>query len=378
MIEPMAAEQEKLKRTPLYDVHVAAGARIVPFAGYEMPVQYEGVIAEHHAVRNEAGIFDVSHMGEVEFRGKGALEALDRLVTNDVSSLSEGKAQYALLCNEDGGIIDDLIIYCLERGSHYLVCVNAANASKDFAWMRERGGELCKQIEDTSSKWAQLALQGPLSERLLQSAFSSTSWAERLEELRFMDFFEGTFQDKPIIVSRSGYTGEDGFEIWLAPAAAADAWERLVAEGARPCGLGARDTLRLEMKYPLHGNDITEETSPVEAGLNFAVKLGKKEPFIGQVALQKQKEEGISRKLIGFELQDPGIARRGHPVKVDGEPFGEVTSGNRSPTLGKSIGLCYLPLEKTNPGTKFAVEVRGKDLGAMVVPTPFVSPHVKR
>ncbi|MEW6776654.1 MAG: glycine cleavage system aminomethyltransferase GcvT [Bdellovibrionota bacterium] len=369
---------DTLKRTPLFDFHVKLGARMVPFAGWEMPVQYAGVIEEHHNVRKHAGLFDVSHMGEIEFREKGSLEALQHLLSNDLSGLRAGEAQYALLCNERGGIVDDVISYCVAPGKHYLVCVNASNADKDFAWMKERGAKYCHSIENTSSKWAQLALQGPESEKILSQVFSSEAWAKDLSKLVFMKFFPAALSGKPIYVARSGYTGEDGFEIFLPNELAVPVAEKILAGGAKPIGLGARDTLRLEMKYPLHGNDIDEETTPLEAGLGFAVKLGKKEFFPGKDVLEKQKKDGVPRKLIGFAVTSTGIARHGYPVKVDGQKFGEVRSGTQSPTLGKPIGLAYLPTARSAVGNKFAVEIRGKDVDCEVVPTPFVKAGVKR
>jgi len=369
---------DALQRTPLYDVHVAAGARMVPFAGWEMPVQYEGVLAEHHHVRKGAGLFDVSHMGEIELRGKGCLEALQHLLTNDVSALKAGEAQYALLCNERGGIIDDVITYCVEPGLHYLACVNASNAPKDFDWILGRGSKFCADIRNTSGAWAQIALQGPRAEEVMAKAFSKEPWLAAAKTLSFMHFAAASHAGGRIYVARSGYTGEDGFEIFLPSELAVDFWKALVQAGARPCGLGARDTLRLEAKLPLHGNDIDEETTPLEAGLGFGVKLSKKEDFPGKKALEQQKAQGVKRKLVGFELTAPGIARHGYPVKVDGKPFGAVRSGTQSPSLAKAIGLAYLPVEKSAPGSVFAVEIRGKDLPAVVVQTPFVPQRVKR
>ena len=371
---------EELRRTPLYQAHVDAGARMVPFAGWEMPVQYAGIAAEHAAVREKAGLFDVSHMGEIEFHGPGALPALQSLLTNDISVLHAGDAQYALLTNERGGIIDDVITYCVAPKEHYLVCVNAGNQFKDFGWIEERvGGFPGAEIRFTSTDWGQLALQGPAAEKVLLDVFAGAGWEQRAKDLKFMQFIAAEHGHGRIYVARSGYTGEDGFEIFVPAERAQWYWEQILAhDDVTPAGLGARDTLRLEAKLPLHGNDIDEDTSPLEAGLGFAVKLDKAADFAGKSVLAKQKEAGVSRKLVGFELTGKGIARHGYPVIVEGEPFGEVRSGTQTPTVGKPIGLAYLPTGKHEVGTEFAVDIRGKHVPAVVVKTPFVPSRAKR
>ncbi|MCB0218072.1 MAG: glycine cleavage system aminomethyltransferase GcvT, partial [Chrysiogenetes bacterium] len=332
---------EELRRTPLYQAHLDAGAKMVPFSGWEMPVQYAGIAAEHAAVRERAGLFDVSHMGEIEFSGSGALAALQSLLTNDISVLEAGDAQYALLTNERGGIVDDVITYCVEPHEHYLLCVNAGNQFKDFDWIKERiAGFPGVEFRFTSNDWAQIALQGPEAERALTQSFAGAGWEKRVADLKFMKFITAEHEGARIYIARSGYTGEDGFEIFIPADHARLFWDELLNHDAvEPAGLGARDTLRLEAKLPLHGNDIDEDTSPLEAGLGFAVKLGKTAECPGKAVLAKQKEEGVSRKLVGFELTGKGIARHGYPVIVDGKPFGEVRSGTKTPTVGKPIGL---------------------------------------
>lgn len=371
---------EELRRTPLYQAHLDAGAKMVPFSGWEMPVQYAGIAAEHAAVRERAGLFDVSHMGEIEFSGSGALAALQSLLTNDISVLEAGDAQYALLTNERGGIIDDVITYCVEPHEHYLVCVNAGNQFKDFDWIKERiAGFPGVEFRFTSNDWAQIALQGPEAEFALTQTFAGAGWEKRAADLKFMKFITAEHEGARIYVTRSGYTGEDGFEIFIPADHARLFWDELLNHDAvEPAGLGARDTLRLEAKLPLHGNDIDEDTSPLEAGLGFAVKLAKTADFPGKAVLARQKEEGVSRKLVGFELTGKGIARHGYPVIVDGKPFGEVRSGTKTPTVNKPIGLAYLPTGKHEIGTEFAVDIRGKEIPAVVVKTPFVPSGAKR
>ena len=356
-------QSASLKRTPLYDCHLEAGAKIVDFAGWEMPVQYAGVIEEHRAVRTAAGLFDVSHMGEVRVRGAGAEAFLQRLTPNDVAKLVPGRAHYSGLLTESGTYVDDLLVYRL-AADDFLVVVNASNAPRDFAWMAERAeGEA--EVRDESERWALLALQGPRALEILTPLA-----APDVSGLKYYGFLQGEVDGAPAILSRTGYTGEDGFEVYLAPEDAPKVWRRLVAAGAAPAGLGARDTLRLEAAMALYGHEIDETTTPYEAGLGWVVKLDKGE-FLGREPLAAQKSAGVPRKLVGFEVQGRGIARQGHTVVSDGGKVGTVTSGTWSPTFEKAIGMAYVPPEMAAPGTPLTLEVRGKPLPAVVVELPF-------
>ncbi len=378
-----------LRRTPLYECHLEQGARMVPFAGWEMPVQYAGVIDEHRAVRGAAGLFDVSHMGEVGVRGAGAERFLQRLTPNDVAQLVPGRAHYSGLLTERGTYVDDLLIYRL-AADDFLVVVNASNAPRDLAWIREHAGpepaatrdtsetaETSKaaddlgtpEITDLSDSYALLALQGPRALAILEPLASPG-----VSGLRYYGFMRGEVDGVPAIISRTGYTGEDGFELYLQPDAAPRVWRRLLEAGAPhglvPAGLGARDTLRLEAAMALYGHELDERTTPLEAGLSWVVKLGKGD-FMGRAALAEQGAAGVRRTLVGLEVRDRGIARQGHPVLAGGEVVGEVTSGTFSPTLGKAIGMAYVPPALAAPGTPLEVDVRGRKLAAVVVGLPF-------
>jgi aminomethyltransferase len=352
---------DTLRRTPLYDEHKEAGARLVPFAGYEMPVQYEGVRAEHEAVRRRAGLFDVSHMGEVVFRGPDAERAVQRLVTRDVSRLETGQAGYAAVCYEGGGTVDDVLVY--KNPDDFLVVVNAANREKDLAHFRENVAGLDVEVVDESDDWALLALQGPEAAGILQSLTETD-----LSGLKYYRYAVGEVEGFYAVISRTGYTGEDGFELYVRPDGAAPLWRRFVEAGAVPAGLGARDTLRLEAGMCLYGNELDEETTPLEAGIGFAVHLDKEQEFVGQGALRREKEEGLRKKLVGFRVEGRGIARHDHPVSAGGETVGRVTSGTQSPTLGEAIGLALVA-----PGVEdsFDVVIREKPVPARVVPLPF-------
>ncbi len=356
------------QRTPLYDVHVRAGARMVEFAGWDMPVQYKGGLAEHAAVREHVGLFDVSHMGEIVFRGPSALPALQRLFTNDLSKCADGQAQYGCLCRDEGGIVDDVVVY-RRSAEDLLVCVNASNRQKDFDWLRSHAPGA--DVRNESDEWAQLAVQGPAAPEVLQKLT-----AVRLPSVGTYRFTLGEVAGVRCMIARTGYTGEDGFEVFCPSAEGPKVWEALMQAGQErgivPCGLGARDSLRLEMAYRLYGSDMNDETTPLEAGLAWVVKLDKGD-FIGRDALQKQKVSGLSRKLVGFTLTEPGIARHGFPVLQDGKPVGTVTSGTKSPTLGSSIGLAYVPPGLAAEGSTFAVDIRGRPVAAKVVKTPFHS-----
>jgi glycine cleavage system T protein (aminomethyltransferase) len=353
-------------RTPLYDAHLEASARMVEFAGFDMPVQYKGVLEEHAAVREKVGMFDVSHMGEVTLEGPRALAAAQRLVTNDLSRCSDGQAQYSALCNEKGGVIDDIIVYRFSP-ERLFICVNASGREKDFEWMRAHAGERVA-VGQHSDDWAQIAIQGPQAPALVDSLCQP-----RVLDLAYYHFREATVAGvRGCIVARTGYTGEDGFEVFVPPQGARKVWDTLLDKGVVPCGLGARDSLRLEVAYRLYGNDMDEEHTPLEAGLGWIVKLDKPGGFIGSEALLRQKQEGLKRKLAGFKLTGKGIARHGYPALKDGQVAGEVTSGTMSPVLKEPIGLAYLPVPLAKEGSTFEVEIRGKPVAARVVKTPFV------
>ncbi len=361
---------EKLKKTPLYEEHVKLGGKLIPFAGYEMPVQYpDGVSKEHLAVRQSAGLFDVSHMGEFAVRGEDAVGFVNYVVANDVSQLEPGQAQYAVMCNADGGIVDDLLIY---RFADWIrLVVNAANIEKDFNWVKrclDEFGASGLELSDESDEVALLALQGPESESIL-APLSDKS----VSSIGYYRFDEGAVAGEPCAVSRTGYTGEDGFELYCSPGSAVRLWEALMTGGGdalKPVGLGARDTLRLEMGYALYGNDIDEETTPLEAGLGWTVKLGK-DRFVGRDALVSQKQEGIDRKLCGFALKDRGFPRPGYEIRHRGDPVGTVRSGTVGPSVGKGIGTGYLPKELAVPETEIEVMIRDRAMRAEVVRMPF-------
>jgi aminomethyltransferase len=350
-----------LRRTPLYEEHKSLGARLVDFAGWEMPVQYEGIKAEHNAVRNHAGLFDVSHMGEVVFRGPDAEEAVQRLVTRDVARQETGQAGYSAVCYEDGGTVDDVIVY--RRPDDFLVVVNASNREKDLEHFRENTKDLDVEVADESDDWALLAVQGPEAAGILQD-FTDAD----LSNLKPFRFVEGAIGGAKTSISRTGYTGEDGFELYLSPDDAPHLWRELLEAGATPAGLGARDTLRLEAGMCLYGNELDPETTPLEAGIDFAVHLDKEQEFIGQEALRREKEEGLGKKLVGFEVEGKGIARHDYPVRAGEENVGRVTSGTLSPTLGKAIGLALV-----SPGVedRFEVLIRDRPVEAHAVQLPF-------
>jgi len=358
-----------LRKTALNAAHRALGAKMVPFGGWDMPVEYSGLIAEHMAVRQQAGLFDVSHMGEFEVVGPGALAFLQRVTCNNVAKLSDGQAQYSALPMPNGAPVDDVIV--LRRsGERYLLVVNASNIDKDFDWLSAQARQDC-DLKNLSDDYALLALQGPRSQSILQRLTRLD-----LPGLKYYHFAEGEVGGHSVLVSRTGYTGEDGFEVFVAPGNAEALWNSLFEvgkeDGLLPAGLGARDTLRLEARMCLYGNDMDETTSLVEAGLGWIVSLDEaKGDFIGKHPLELQKKNGTSRKLAGFEVVGRGIARHGYPVYVGGDQSGSVTSGSFAPFLQKSIGLCYLPTSRLAVGTDFEVDIRGRRVPARVVPTPF-------
>jgi glycine cleavage system T protein (aminomethyltransferase) len=355
-----------MKQTPLYGRHKALGAKVIDFGGWAMPVQYSGILDEHKTVREAAGIFDVSHMGEVWFRGPRAAEAVQRLVTNDVGKLADGSAMYTCACRPSGGIVDDLIVY-RQASDSFLIVVNASNVDKDYGWFVEQAGSLC-DIVNRSDEFALLAVQGPRAVALVQSLADAP-----VAELKSFHWRPATVAGVAAQVARTGYTGEDGFEIFCASADAEKLWDALLDGGKpfglKPIGLGARDTLRLEAKLSLYGNDIDEEHTPHEAGLSWVVK-GK--GFIGEEALARQKAEGLTRKLVGFVMKERGTARHGYPI-VDDQcaPVGIVTSGSVGPTVGVNIGMGYVPVALAQAGTRLQIDCRGKTAAAEVVNGPF-------
>lgn len=358
-----------LLRTPLHAVHVAAGARMVPFGGWDMPVQYSGVIDEHTTVRTAVGLFDVSHMGEVELTGARALEAANRIITNDLTKAADGQALYTAMLKPDGGIVDDLVVYRFSP-ERIFICVNASNRAKDFAWIHRECSPLCTVV-DRSDEFAQIAVQGPRGAELVQRLTSTP-----LAPVGTYRFTTGQVAGIDTIISRTGYTGEDGFELYVPAARGPELWQALMEKGAdlgiKPAGLGARDSLRLEMKYALYGNDIDETTNPLEAGLGWIVKLDKAD-FIGKSALEAFKAKGLTRKLVGFEMVGRGVARHGYGVvSPSGEKIGEVTSGTVGPSIAnKAVGMAYVPTALSAVGSRVDVDIRGKPVEARVAATPF-------
>jgi len=354
-----------LRRTPFYARHVALGAKMVPFAGFEMPIQYEGIVAEHRAVRGAVGVFDVSHMGEIRLRGPGARAFANRLVTNEVDSVPDGKAVYTPMCLETGGIVDDLLVYA--SGEDRLLVVNAANFEKDLAWVREHAPRDVSVVDENEGT-AQLAVQGPRAEDVVTRLYG-----DRAKNLEFYTFFEYGEGEDWTLVSRTGYTGEDGFEIYVRASRALETWDRVFEAGRpaliRPIGLGARDTLRLEMGYCLYGNDIDETTNPLEAGLGWTVRLDKP-PFLGQRALVEAQRAGLPRKLVGLILDGERIARQGSEVTAQGQPVGTVTSGSMGISIGKPVAMAYTRIDNAGTGTKLEVRTRGSESPASVVARP--------
>ncbi len=364
----MIQHDSALKRTALAEAHEELGAKMVPFAGFLMPVQYASMTQEHHAVRQRVGVFDISHMGEFLLEGPRALEAIQRVTVNDVSTLAVDQAQYSAMVNEDGGIIDDCVVYRL-GDERWMMVVNASNIARDLAQVRAHLPEEGVDLRDDSDRFTLLAVQGPRAAETVAELSDVP-----LDDLAFYWKRDGRIAGVETIISRTGYTGEDGFELYFDREASERVWAAVMDAGAKhgiePCGLGARDTLRLEMKYALYGNDIDETTNPYESGLAWIVKLDKGE-FIGREALARIAEEGPGRRLVGFRLGERGIPRAHYPGLLDGEPGSEVRSGALSPSLGYGLGTCYLPKGRTKAGTSLAVEVRDRSLAGEVVKTPF-------
>jgi aminomethyltransferase len=358
------------RRTPFYDAHVKAGGKLVEFAGWELPVQFAGIIEEHQAVRTAAGVFDVSHMGEVLITGPKAMATTQRLLTNDVAKLIDGQAAYSGLLYDNGTFVDDVIVYRFNP-EKFLVVINGANVAKDVKWMKEH--HFGASVEDKSDEYGQLAVQGPraaaIVQKLTKVELAPIKWYHHAGE--------GDVAGVKCIIARTGYTGEDGFELYCAPKDGMKLWDALFEAGAKdglkPVGLGCRDSLRLEMKYALYGNDIDDQHTALEAGLGWIVKMDKGD-FIGRAALEKQKKDGLTRKLIGFTLTDRGVPRQHYRVLKDGKPVGEVTSGTMSPSLKIPVGMAYVPIALAAEGSTFDVEIRGKPVPAKVVKTPFYQP----
>ncbi len=359
---------DTLKKTPLYEAHVALQGKLVPFAGFEMPVQYpSGITAEHLLVRRAAGLFDVCHMGEFVLRGPQALDLIQKITVNDASKLAVGQAQYSAMCLETGGIIDDLLVY---RGSdHFMLVVNASNKEKDLAWVRKQAEAFDMEVVDKSDDTALLAIQGPRAAGIVQDLTSTD-----LGTIGYYHFAEGSVAGISGVISRTGYTGEDGFELYIPADRGMELWNALMEKGQdrglAPAGLGARDSLRLEMGYALYGNDLDEEHTPLESGLGWITKLDKGD-FIGKDVLLKQKAEGVTRRLVGMRLTERGFPRHGYPLVADGRDVGEVTSGVVSPSLGIGVAMGYVPPELAKPGTEIGVRIRDKVVGARVERPPF-------
>jgi aminomethyltransferase len=362
-----------LKRTPLFSAHVKAGARMVPFGGWEMPVQYSGIVEEHRTVRAAVGCFDVSHMGEFEVEGPGALPALQRLTTNDVAALEIGQIQYAVLCHEHGGIVDDLTVYRL-AADRYMITVNAGNIDKDWTHVTAQGGG--GRWRNVSETTGLIAVQGPKAEALVGRLAHLD-----VTRIGYYRFAQGRVAGVATLVSRTGYTGEDGFELYAPAAETERLWNALLdagrADGVAPIGLGARDTLRLEMRYALYGNDIDDTTNPLEAGLGWVVKPAKGE-FLGRAAIERVRAAGPARKLVGIEMTERAVARHGYPVVKDGAPTGVVTSGSYGPSVDRYIAMAYVGSAHAAVGVELGVEIRGQVKSARVVKTPFHPPHVKK
>ncbi len=360
-----------MKRTVFYEIHRRAGARLVEFAGFEMPVEYSGIIDEHLTVREKAGLFDVSHMGEIWVKGNAARDFVQKVTTNDVDRLVPGKVQYSCLPNGEGGIVDDLLVYMFEKDK-YLLVVNASNTTKDWNWLNACN-DVNAGLENASDLISQLAIQGPLSARILQKLTSID-----LGKIKYYTFVTGTIGGiNDVIISNTGYTGAGGFELYFPNDHGPKLWKKIMdagrEEGMKPVGLAARDTLRLEMGYCLYGNDIDDSTSPIEAGLGWITKFGDNNQFIDRERLLRQEEEGVTRKLVGLEMIDRAIPRQHYKItSLHGEEIGEVTSGTMSPVLKKGIGMGYVRFPFNTEGTELAVQVRNQAMRARVVKLPFI------
>jgi aminomethyltransferase len=365
-----------LKTTPFFEIHKKLGGKMVPFAGWNMPIQYAGVMEEHRAVRERVGVFDVSHMGEIDVRGREAKPFLQKLLTNDMDKLDDGGILYSLMCYENGGVVDDLLVHRFAE-DHYFLCVNASNTDKDFEWASGLAGEFDVQVDNISDQTAQLAIQGSKAESLL-SKMTDTP----LDDMDYYRFQKSWVGDVEAVIARTGYTGEDGFEVYLDARSAVPVLESLLEAGKefdlQPIGLGARDTLRLEMGYALYGQEIDADHSPLEAGLGWVIKLKKADAFVGQEALKIQKDNGLAQKLVGVKLTDRGVPRSHYKVLHEDQPVGEVTSGTFSPTLNTGVALCNVPTALSKPGTRLEIAIRNSTVAGEVVSLPFVPSGVKK
>ena len=365
-----------LKATPLLGLHKELGAKLVPFVGWNMPIQFAGVLSEHTCVRERVGLFDVSHMGEIEVKGKDAKKFLQFLLSNNVEKMFDGSILYSLMCYETGGVVDDLLAYRFSE-NHYFLCVNASNSDKDYDWIARHASSFNVSIKNTSSETSQLALQGPDAKNVLQSLCGIS-----LDDLSYYNFRRGMVNSVESLISRTGYTGEDGFELYLSPEKVSEVFRSLMEQGRsygiQPIGLGARDTLRIEMGYPLYGNEIDNNPTPLDAGLGWVIKFDKGE-FLGRGSLLKQKEQGSPRrKLVGLKLLTRGVPRAHYQVFKNGESVGEVTSGTFSPTLNTGVGLCYVSSEYSDIGNHLDVKIRDQLVATEVTQLPFVPSHVKK
>lgn len=367
---------EEIKKTPLYEKHLESKGKMIEFAGWMMPVEYSGILPEHHAVRNNAGLFDVSHMGEVDVRGKDAAKFAQNLVTNNVAVMENNQIIYAQMCYPEGGVVDDLLVYKYDM-EHFLLVINASNIEKDFQWMMDNRGNYEVELKNISDGIGEVALQGPKAQEVLQKLTDKD-----LSEIKFFFFSEKVkVAGIDCLVSRTGYTGEDGFEIYTTKEEIAKIWDAILEAGkdmgVLPTGLGCRDTLRFEAALPLYGNEISKDITPLEAGLGFFVKLDN-DDFIGKAALVKQKAEGLKRKTVGFELTGKGIPRHGYPVQKDGKEIGVVTTGYISPTLGKTIGLALVEAEGIEIGTQIEIMIRNKPVEAVVTSKKFLDKRYRK
>ncbi|WP_053956051.1 glycine cleavage system aminomethyltransferase GcvT [Inediibacterium massiliense] len=367
---------DQLKETPLFECHRKYGGKIIDFAGWALPVQYEGIKVEHEAVRNFAGIFDVSHMGEIEITGKEASDFVQNLITNDISVLKDHQVVYTFMCYPHGGIVDDFLVYKFDKNHFYLV-VNASNIQKDFQWMKENSTDYDVKIENISEDVSEIAIQGPNAQKILQKLTDTD-----LSEIKFFYCKRNvSVVSANCLISRTGYTGEDGFEIYLSNEDVKMLWEKLMEAGKeyglKPAGLGARDTLRFEVALPLYGNELSKDITPLEAGLGFFVKLDKPN-FIGKEGLKKQKSEGLKRKIVGFEMIDKGIPRNGYEVMAEGKTIGFVTTGYAAPTVKKNIGMAMVDIEYSKLDTPIEIKIRNKILKAKVVNKKFYQKNYKK
>ena len=363
--------EENLIKTCLHDRHVNQGALMSPFGGFDMPIQYVGITEEHNAVRQNVGVFDVSHMGEVRISGPDAYKYVNHIFVNDVTGAPDGKIFYGMMCYENGGTVDDLLVYKVNDQEYFLV-INASNIVKDVAWIEKNAQGYDVKIENQSDYYGEVAVQGPKAEEVLEKVLGLD-----VKDLPFYNFKVFDINDEEIIVSRTGYTGEDGFEIYGSHGYIQSVWDKLMEAGVQPCGLGCRDTLRFEVGLPLYGDELAEDISPIEASLSMFVKLDKPE-FIGKEALAKQKEEGVSRRIVGLELDGNAIPRHGYPVEVDGKVVGEVTTGYRSISTGKSVAMAMIEKPYDKLGTKVEVRIRKKTFPATVVKKRFYEKNYKK